>query len=282
MGAEESGRSEVPGEPGLNLNIDETARNKWHKVLIEGHESLRRAHKVFRHLPGPPRCKLCHNPFGGVGGRIVGIAGFKPSRKNPNLCSRCCDDLPAGGLEVDIAVLFADLRESTALAEQVGPVAFASLLNRFYRISTGVLIAHDAIIDKLIGDEVMALFIPGITGNAYRREAATSAIELLTALAGEPSLRVGVAVDAGVAYVGNVGSDGVVDFTAIGDPVNTAARLQAQALAGELVLADHVYEEVADLLPGAEARAVTVRGRQLPIDIHVARIVPVEPGASLN
>jgi adenylate cyclase len=280
MGAEEPGRSAVRGNP--RLNTDETARNKWRKVLIEGHEPLRRAHKVFRHLPGPPRCKLCHNPFGGVGGRLVGIAGFKPSRKNPNLCNRCCDTLPAGGLEVDIAVLFADLRESTALAEQVGPVEFASLLNRFYRISTGVLIAHDAIIDKLIGDEVMALFIPGITGSAYRREAAIAATELLAALAGEPSLRVGVAVDAGVAYVGNVGSDGVVDFTALGDPVNTAARLQAQAVAGELVLADHVYEEVADLLPDAEARTVSVRGRQLPIDIHVARIAPVEPEPSLN
>lgn len=251
------------------MGSEEEARAAWQRVLIDGHESLRMAQRLFRHLPSEPRCKLCSNPFGGFGGRLVGLAGFKPSRKNPNLCAKCCESLPPGGLEVDIAVLFADLRNSTALSEHVGPVAFAGLLNRFYKSATRVLLAHDAIIDKLIGDEVMALFVPGIAGPQYRRQAGLAGVELIKTLSKEPALPLGAAVDAGVAYVGNVGGEGVLDFTALGDPVNTAARLQAAAAAGELILSDEVYRDVRDEVPGAEPRLLTVRGRESPIAVHV-------------
>jgi adenylate cyclase len=243
-------------------------------VLVDGNEGLRRAQRIFRLLPSAPRCKLCRNPFGGVGGRLVGLAGFKPSRKNPNLCARCCDTLPAGGLEVDLAVVFADVRGSTALAEQMGAAAFAGLLNRFYQIATDVLIRYDAIVDKLIGDEVMAIFVPGIAGAAYRRQAALAAIELVTAVSRERVLPVGAAVNAGIAYVGNVGADRVVDFTAVGDPVNTAARLQALAAAGEVLLAGDLYPEVSDRFPDAPHRTLAIRGRESPVDVYVVRAPP--------
>jgi adenylate cyclase len=95
----------------------------WRKVLTEGHGPLLRAHRVFRHLPGPPRCKVCCVPFGGLGGKLAGLIGYQPSRKNPNICAVCCERLPPGGAEVDIAVLFADLRGSTSLGERLGPGA---------------------------------------------------------------------------------------------------------------------------------------------------------------
>jgi adenylate cyclase len=202
------------------------------------------------------------------------LAGFKPSRKNPNLCARCCDTLPAGGIEVDTAVVFADVRGSTALGETMGAGAFASLLNRFYQIATDVLIRHDAIIDKLIGDEVMALFLPGIAGAGYRRQAALAAIELVTAVSNEGVLALGAAVNAGTAYVGNVGADRVVDFTAVGDPVNTAARLQAQAAPGEVLLTDDLYAEVSDDFPGALHRTLAIRGRDGQVGVYVVRVPP--------
>jgi adenylate cyclase len=59
----------------------------WRKTLTEGHPNITFFHWLFRYLPGPPRCKVCHNPFGGIGGKIVGLMGFRPSRKNPLLCS---------------------------------------------------------------------------------------------------------------------------------------------------------------------------------------------------
>jgi adenylate cyclase len=245
----------------------------WRKVLIEGHQPLHFMHSVFRYLPGPPRCKVCHNPFGGIGGKLVGLLGFRRSRKNPNVCTACCEKLPPGGAEVDIAILFADVRGSTALGERLQPTAYAALLNRFYRAATEVLVRHDAIIDKLIGDEVMALFIPGICGPEYHERAVEAARALLRAVgygqAGEPWLALGGAVNSGLTYVGNVGSDGVVDFTALGDTVNTASRLASTAGAGEVLLSETVYATVATRFPGLERRTLALRGKEAPMEARV-------------
>jgi hypothetical protein len=102
---------------------------------------------------------------------------------------------------VDIAVLFADIRGSTATAEHMAPSAYAALLNRFYRVATEVLVRHDAIVDKMIGDEVMALFIPGICGANYKRVAAEAAVALLDAVGyragAEVWMPIGAAVNSG-------------------------------------------------------------------------------------
>ncbi len=252
----------------------ETASDRaWHKLLVEGHKPILLAHRFFRYLPGPPRCKLCHNPFGGIGGKLVGLFGFYRSRKNPNLCARCCDALPEGGAEVDIAVLFADVRGSTTLGEQLGPQAFAAKLNRFYHAATEALIRHDAIVDKLIGDEVMALFIPGICGPEYCRHAAEAAAALLRAVGygepGGPWIPIGAAVNSGRTYVGNVGGHGVVDFTALGDSVNTAARLASSAGAGEALLSESVYAAVAEDFPNLQQRSLALRGKEAPFAVRV-------------
>lgn len=248
-----------------------TPEEKWRKLLIEGHRSLRIGRAVFGRVPSPPRCKMCQNPFGGMGGRLFRMAGHGPSRKNPNLCAACCEALPPGGAEVDVAVLFADVRGSTTLGEQIDAAGFAALMNRFYKTATAVLVAHDAVIDKLIGDEVMALFIPGISGPDYRRRSIEAAMELLRAVgyASEdgPWLSMGVGVNAGVAYVGNVGGEGVLDFTALGDVVNVAARLQGSAAPGELIVSEAVDGGLTDLLPHGERRTLDLRGHDERISV---------------
>ena len=242
---------------------------EWRKVLTEGHAPLVRSRHLFRLLPSAPRCKMCNNPFGGVGGRLVGLAGFKPSRKNPNLCSRCCDTLPVGGAEVDIAVLFADVRGSTSLGEHAPPAEFAALLNRFYSAATATLLKHDAVIDKLIGDEVMGFFVEGISGPDYRHRAVEAGVGLLRAVGNGtpegPWLDLGVAVNGGIAYVGNVG-DAVVDFTALGDPVNVAARMQGDAAAGELLVREGIDDELARDAP---RRTLELRGREETVEAFV-------------
>lgn len=249
----------------------------WDKLLTEGHGSLVRARRVFRYLPSAPRCKVCNNPFGGPAGRVFAAAGFRPSRKNPNLCSRCCDALPAGGAEVDVAVLFADVRGSTALGQRGVAADFAALLNRFYIAATQTLLRHDAVIDKLIGDEIMAFFVRGISGPRYRRRAVLAGMELLKAVgygSGDgPWLHLGVAVNAGVAYVGNVGG-AVVDFTALGDPVNVSARMQQHAAGGELLVASGVADELMRVTP---RRRPNLRGHDRPID---AFVLGIERGVS--
>ena len=248
---------------------------KWRKLLLEGH-TIRWAHALFRHLPSEPRCKLCHNPFGGVGGKLLGVFGFAPSPKNPNLCDLCCAKLPPGGAEVDIAVLFADVRGSTGMAERMSAKDYAELMSRFYLSTTRALVRHDAIVDKLIGDEVMALFIPGIAGQQYRSRAVQAAMNLLEAFGygseNDPWLDVGVGVQAGQAYVGNLGADGIVDFTALGDPVNVAARLQGIAEAGQIVMGEAVYQEIRERLPSLPEQTIEVRGKEVPVAVRTLQM----------
>jgi adenylate cyclase len=241
----------------------------WEKLLVDGYEPLKRAQRIYRHLPHDPRCKLCLSPFAGIGGKICALAGRKPSRKNPNLCTACFNDLPSGGIELDIAVVFADVRGSTALGEQSSATAFADRLNHFYATATDVFIGHDGLVDKLIGDEIMALFISGVTGAEYRRVAANAALDLAHAIKDFP---IGVAANAGIAFVGNVGSGTVVDFTALGDAVNVGARLQEHAEPGEVVLAAELYELVADEHPGARSELVHVRGRDEPVPVAILTV----------
>jgi adenylate cyclase len=91
----------------------------------------------------------------------MGRLGFAPSRKNPRLCSQCFEKAPIGGAEMEVGILFADVRGFTSLAEQQTPGAVATLLNRFYATAVDVLCQH-AIIDKLVGDQVMALYLPRV------------------------------------------------------------------------------------------------------------------------
>jgi adenylate cyclase len=178
---------------------------KWEHLLTEGHRPMLLTRAVMKRLPSDPRCKVCANPFGGVGGKLVGLVGFKRSRKNPNVCSSCCESLPPGGALVDTGVLFVDLRGSTPLGETLGATEFARVMNRFYHVATDVLLAHDALIDKLIGDEVMALFISGISGPNYRRKTCEAGLNLVQATQGDrllsKGLAFGVAVHAGPAFV---------------------------------------------------------------------------------
>jgi adenylate cyclase len=238
----------------------------WQALLVNGYEPLKVGQRIFRRLPHDPRCKLCQNPFGGVGGKIVGLLGRKLSRKNPNLCQACFDHLPTGGIEIDIGVLFADVRASTALGEQSDATTFAKRLNEFYATVTKVLIHNDGVVDKLIGDEVMGLFIQGIAGPEYRRKAAISAVELASKVA---ELPLGVAANAGVAFVGNVGSGSVLDFTALGDAVNVGARLQAHASPGEIVLSASLYPLIEAEYPGGRPDRVAIRGRDQQVDVVV-------------
>ena len=233
---------------------------------MDGYEPLRKAQKVFRRLPHDPRCRMCLSPFSGVGGRMFRWMGRTPSRKNPNLCVACFDHLPEGGIELDVGILFADVRGSTGMGEQTTATEFAGRLNDFYATATKVLVDHNGMIDKLIGDEVMAIFLPGLAGDDYRRETARAAIALASAL---DDLPVGVAANAGTAFVGKVGTGPIVDFTALGDAVNVTARLQSHASDGQVVLSAELYDLVENEHPGAVRSRIDVRGREEQVDVAV-------------
>lgn len=232
--------------------------------------------RLMRRLPSDPRCAICRAPYGGIGGRVMGRFGFAPSRKNPRLCSQCFEKAPMGGVEMDVGILFADVRGFTSLAERQAPDTVATLLNRLYATAVDVLCEH-AIIDKLVGDEVMALYLPGVFPGEPARHMVADARALLAAagyLEGRPWVRLGIGLDFGSAFVGNVGAGDVKDFTAIGDVVNTAARLQAAAASGEIVMSSRVHDRAGEQATGAETRELALKGKSEPEIAMVSRVDP--------
>ncbi len=121
----------------------------------------RAMHRLWRMLPSSPRCGICAAPFAGPGRWIVRPLGFAPSRKNPTVCAACVESSPPGGKRMPTGILFADLRGFTARFDNRDPEEASLLLRRFYRCAEDVLFP-DAMIDKLIGDQVMALYLPAL------------------------------------------------------------------------------------------------------------------------
>jgi adenylate cyclase len=181
-----------------------------------------------------------------------------------------------GGSEVEMAVLFADVRGSTPMAAGMSPVEYGTLMHRFYRAATKVLIDNDAVIDKMVGDEVIGLFSVGVSGPDFVRRAALAGREMLQATGygegGGPWLPIGVAVHTGVVFAGSlVAEGGAYEMVALGDAMNLAARLVSAAGSGELVISEAVWPRVADEIP-AQTRTLTLKGYDQPVTAHVARV----------
>ena len=139
-------------------------------------------------------------------------------------------------------------------------------MNRFYATAVEILCEH-AIIDKLVGDQVMALYLPRIFPGEPAQHMVTDAQALLAAAgydAERPWVELGIGLDFGTAYVGNVGAGDVKDFTAIGDVINTAARLQGAAASGEIVMSGRVHDRAGDHVLGAESRELALKGKSEP------------------
>ncbi len=163
------------------------------------------------------------------------------SRQNPLMCGMCFGQLRKrpGGAEIELSVLFADVRGSTAIAERTTPDEFRHRIQKFYEIGTKAIEGNGGTVDKFLGDGIMALFIPVLTGEQHARRAISAARDLLDHVERSDlpanGVRVGVGIDRGSAFVGVLGLDEKLDFTALGDTVNTAARLGSAAGPGHLL-----------------------------------------------
>jgi adenylate cyclase len=253
---------------------DVEADARWHAVLM-GDETqapgLARLRRVFRHLPSDPRCKLCYAPYAAPFGPVVSLLGFGRWYKNPSLCGSCLRimERDQGGAEVELSMLFADLRESTQLAAGMSASAYTRLLNSFYRTAAQAVENRGGNIDKYLGDGVFALFIPGFSGNDHARRAIEAARQILRNTAssgGAPALPVGIGVHTGMAYVGVVGGGGdLTDFTALGDAVNISARLSSAAAARELVISDAALVASGLASDGLTRRELSLKGVAHPV-----------------
>lgn len=243
--------------------------------------------KLFMRLPTDPRCKLCAVPFRGVGAMALRPFGFARSA-NPSLCTKCVVELRKWGLtgvEIPVSLVFSDVRGSTSLGERMSPTEFHAFLEHFYRLATDAITRHNGVVDKIVGDEVIGLFFGGVSGPDHPGAAVAAALELAEAAAGPDStpagpIPVGTAVHTGEAFVGATGpADAVDDFTALGDTVNTTARLASVAAAGE-VLASRAVADATDVGEALGSRSVDLRGRIEPIEVLVLRAAAQEPAGS--
>ncbi len=257
---------------------EEKIREAWHSYLTKGEMPAymnapwfeRKIIRPFiKRMPRSPRCAVCYIPFEGIGGRISKTFwNIEPSKLNPHLCNLCENFATEyhGGVELEISILFVDVRGSTAMAEGASPEEYSKLIKRFYHAATEQFFKSYGFVEKLLGDEVAGFFVPGIAGADHARVAVETGKRILKAMgygaSSKPWIPVGIGINTGLAYVGSVSAEGgVSDIAMLGDAVNTAARLTSLAKAGEILISESTRLAAGLKLDGMESRTLKLKGR---------------------
>lgn len=173
--------------------------------------------------------------------------------------------LELSGKRQQVTIFFMDIRGFTKLSERLAPEKVVAILNRYFDISTSILFKHDGTVDKFVGDAVMALFNAPTNVKNHELKAVRAAFAIQQAINEWGRIDVGIGIHTGEAVIGNIGSHHKMDYTAIGDAVNTAARLEGQTKAGEILISKAVYEKVKDEFPSRHREDITVKGKAKPI-----------------
>lgn len=234
----------------------------------------KRLRRIMRVLPHDPRCKFCNTPFEGFGGMLARVLfGKQRSAMNPRYCNLCeiaSREFP-GGAEVEMSMLFIDIRGSTALSEKLSPTEFSQVINRFYSAATKLIIEEDGLVEKLAGDEVAAFWGAGFAGPDYVNRTIHVAQSLLRVMA-QQDIPVGIGVHAGIGYFGSMGTEeGLTDISAKGEEVNTAARLASKAAPGEIVISEQALKQAGMDGSNLERRSLELKGISELVPVRVMR-----------
>lgn len=207
------------------------------------------------------------------------IVGLRPSRMNPNICNLCETMFKpikkSSQVHVPLTILFADVRGYTTMSELVDSPEIIRLLSHFYEQSGEAVWERDGIVNKLIGDAVLAIFNFPIERDNHVENAVLAGLALQEGCAslcsmgkGESQLSIGVGIHTGNAAIGDVGQ-ACRDFTAVGSVVNLASRLQGAACPGEVLVTESVYECIAEQFPNAQRRVCQLKGLEQPVSAWV-------------
>jgi adenylate cyclase len=246
----------------------------WRRILLGEDRGLKTMVRLFRSLPSAPRCKMCMAPFKGPVAPLLKVVGFRRWPLNQQMCRVCVTSMEKerGGAEIPVSLLFADVRGSTALAETLPPREYVKTMDRFFHLVTHAVDAEHGVIDHIVGDGVMAMWIPGFVGPDHPQHAVAAGRKLVTELRSrDPKtwFPAGVGVHTGLAYVGVVGESGSYDFTVQGDVANTTARLGAAAAAGELVMSEMIAQEAGVITDSLTHRELDLKGKADPVPVWV-------------
>ena len=186
------------------------------------------------------------------------------------------DSFRLGGVNQTITVLFADIRGFTSLSERENPERVVRLLNRYFTAMTEIIFEHGGTLDKYIGDGLMALFGAPTTTPNDAINAAKAAVAMqrkINTLNGElvaeglTPVTVGIGLHTGDALIGYIGSEKRSEYTAIGDTVNLAARLEANARGGQILLSDATAAAIGNAFPLVAREPITVKNRVQPVSL---------------
>jgi class 3 adenylate cyclase len=179
-----------------------------------------------------------------------------------------------GGAITELTVLFADLRGFTSFSERSSPEEVVALLNKYFGIATPLVLAQGGTVDKFVGDAMMALFNAPVRQPDHALRAVRAALAMQAAIeqiaaanVGWPRFRIGI--NTGSALVGNIGSAELRNFTAIGDTVNLASRLETSAESGQIVIGAATYAQIRDIAVVRELGGIAVKGKAAPVEAFV-------------
>ncbi len=191
------------------------------------------------------------------------------------------DLLKLGGQRQEITILFADVRGFTNLAERLPPEKLVDVLNEYFSVATDAILAEEGTLDKFMGDAVMAIFNAPLPQPDHALRAARAALAMCAAVArlhdtlpDELRLHYGIGIHTGEAVVGNVGTRLQMNFTAIGDAVNLARRLQENAAGGQVIVSAQTYAQIRNHVVAKRLPALKVKGREAAA--HVWELVSLD------
>jgi class 3 adenylate cyclase len=185
--------------------------------------------------------------------------------------------LVLSGQRREVTVLFCDVRGFTPVAERLDPEAVVLLLNEFYNLMIETTFKHDGTLDKFLGDGVMCIFGAPIARPDHAMQAVRTALDMQAGIAelsarftreGRPPIAVGIGVSAGEVVAGTVGSEDRMEYTAIGDSVNVAARLESIAKPGQVLISQRTFEMVDDRVQAKARGAIKVKGKEDEVEVY--------------
>ncbi len=173
-----------------------------------------------------------------------------------------------------LTVMFADIRSFTAISEKMAPEEVVTMLNEYFSVMVEIVFSCNGMLDKFVGDQLMAVFGHMSTEKQGARDAVHAALKMQRAAQklmhrrkekDLPTFRIGIGINTGNTIIGNVGSENRMDYTVIGDTVNAAARLEEQAGPGEIVIGERTYTHMPKKLRVKNRRALQVKNRMQPV-----------------
>lgn len=187
------------------------------------------------------------------------------------------DQVHLGGENQTVTILFADIRGFTRMSEKMEPMEVVELLNEYFTEMTDLVFENGGTLDKYLGDGLMAVFGAPLAKPDDSTRAVKTAMEMQRALArlnrdweatGQRSLKIGLGINTGPVTAGNIGSARRMDYTVIGDAVNIASRLCANAAGGQILISESTHCTLNDRLPAQRLEPIRVKGKETPIEIY--------------